>query len=219
MSLNFDAAREFVESASDIETLLEYAIKERASDNEKNRRLFLKLAVVSAVTKFQIFIENSLKEYHFRLTTSEKLNHELSINIRLNSLKIYSSEVLLHKKLANYETYNDEKLDEIINIIDQLRSYCTKETEVDENLKFETKFPLGKTGLEELIKLFRQINGVNIFEDPPFDINKLNEILGRRHAIIHEDSNPQITEETVLAYKLYLIEFVEYIDTYLSSNL
>ena len=40
--------------------------------------------------------------------------------------------------------------------------------------------------MDEIKKLFWQINGQkDIFNDSGFDADKLNEILGRRHAIIH----------------------------------
>ena len=219
MPFKFEVSTEFIDSVSDIDTLLNYAIKERDSENEKNRKLFLKLAIVSSVTKFQIFIENILKEFHFKVTNSEKKNDEINVNLRLNSLKIYLSEKLLHKKLENFEAYSEDKLEEIKSIATQVSIFCEKSSKIDQEFRFETKYPLGKTGLEELIKLFRQINGENIFENPPFDVNKLNEILGRRHAIIHEDSNPQITEETVTEYKIYLLSIIEYIDSYLGDNL
>ena len=72
MPFTFEATNEFAESIKDIEILVNYAIQERNSDNEKNRLLFLKLAVVSSVTKLQVFIESILKEYLYVITTSNK---------------------------------------------------------------------------------------------------------------------------------------------------
>lgn len=217
MPSTFEATNEFAESIKDIEILVNYAVQERDSDNEKNRLLFLKLAVVSSVTKLQVFIESILKEYLYVITTSNKKHGDLQLNLRLNAIRLFSSSQNILKKLENHESYSIEKLNEIKNIVVKTLALCNDNEVISEDLQLETKFPLGKTGLEELIKLFRQIDGKNIFESLPFDINRLNEILGKRHAIIHEDSNPQLTEEVVIQYRDYLVEFTSYIDQYLEE--
>lgn len=208
MSFEFDASKEFRKSLEDIETLRSYAINEGRNDNEKNRLLFLKLSVVSSVTKFQVFIESILKEFLYIIRTSDKKYGEIELHLRLNSIKLFTFNKVISKKLENHETYSESKLEEVREIVTRTLSFCNDRETISDELLLETKFPLGKTGLEELTKLFRQINGENIFDSPPFDINTLNEILGRRHAIIHEDSNSQLTEEVVIKYRDYLLEFI-----------
>ncbi|PVY40881.1 HEPN domain-containing protein [Pontibacter virosus] len=219
MPYRFDATIEFNNSVEDLVTLISYAIHERDSENEKNRLLFLKLTVVSSVTKFQVFIESILKEYVYLIQRSGKTNQEIQLNLRLNSIRLFSTKKIISKTLENHTAYSLDTLSEVREIAQRTLKLCDDAETVSEDLYFDTKFPLGKTGLEELIKLFRQINGVNIFANAPFDINKLNEILGRRHAIIHEDSNPQLTEEVVENYKSFLIEVTAYVDQYLAENL
>lgn len=217
MSLTFDSTTQFSESIKDIDTLINYAQIESQKNDEKNRLLFLKLAVVSTVTKFQVFIESVLKEYHYYIKNCGKKNSELQLNLRLNSLRIYSNNKEISKLLENYEKYNADKLNEIKEIANRSLLLCDDNQIISDDFFFETKYPLGKTGLDELTKLFRQIEGKNIFENISFDINKFNEILFRRHAIIHEDSNPQLTEAIVHQYKEYMIDFSSYIDGYLTS--
>lgn len=219
MPFNFEASEDFNRSVSHINTLINFAVEQRDSGNEENRMLFLKLAIVSAVTKFQVFIESILKEYHYELKNNQKQYHQISTHLRLNAIRLYTSDKIIHKSLENPETYTVEKLNEVRQIAEKTLSFCTDHEKINEDLQFETKFPLGKTGVGELNRLFRQVNGEDIFANPPFDINKLNEILGRRHAIIHEDSNPQITEDTVEKYRDYLMTVITYIDEYLEQHL
>ena len=221
MSLKkFEAEESFLKTINEIDILLKYAIKERDNENEGSRRLFLKLAIVASVTKFQIFIESILKEYLYLLKNSNRKNKDLNCHLRLNSLKLYFDKVKFDKELANHLTYDDIKLNEVRNNLKKLNNFCKDNRSVDDSLKFETKFPMGKQGLKELKKLFRQINGEDIFDnDKTFDINKLNEILGRRHAIIHEDTNPQITEKTIEEYRHFLINLIIYISDYLRKHI
>jgi len=232
MSLNFEASKDFQESITDIDTLLQFAIKEGEDKNWKNRNLFLKLAVVSVVTKFQVFVENLLNEYKDELKKSNKKYSEMPIHFRLNSIRMFiscgkSEDTLedlttyindkLEKKLKDPTAYTDDKLKEIKNKIEKILDFCKDDKIIDENIQFETKFPLGKTGTAELKKLFYQINGENIFEISLLD--KLNEILERRHAIVHQDKDQNITEETLREYKKYLLDMVEYLDAYLQKYL
>lgn len=218
MPFSFEATDDFNNSIKTINTLVKFAEDQGNLDNEENRILFLKLAIVSIVTKFQVYIEKVLKEYQYVLKTSNKNYKHISIHLRLNAIKIYTSEKIIHMTLENPETYSNNKLNEIRDISKKTLAFCDDNEIIDGALNFETKFPLGKTGLNELIKLFKQINGEDIFKSTTFDINRLNEILGKRHAIIHEDSNPQITESTVEKYRDYIKEVVKYIDHYLSLH-
>lgn len=219
MPFKFEASEDFNTSAAHINTLIQFAIGQRDEGNEENRMLFLKLAVVSAVTKFQVFIESILKEYHYELKDNQKQYNQVSTHLRLNAIRLFTSDKIIHKSLENPETYTVEKLNEIRQVSQRTLAFCTDNEIINEDLKFETKFPLGKTGVGELSKLFRQVNGEDIFANPPFDINKLNEILGRRHAIIHEDSNPQLTEDAVEKYRDYLLTVITYVDDYLDQHL
>ena len=58
MPYHYEATSEFMQSVSEVEKLTILA-----SSNDENRTLFLKLAVVSLVTKFQVFVEKALNEY------------------------------------------------------------------------------------------------------------------------------------------------------------
>jgi len=218
MPYKLDATSDFFQSIESIDTLIEFAEIEKNKENTNNRSLFLRLGVVTVVTKFQVFIENILKEFIFKLNNSGKQNKDLSIHFRLNNLKLYLKQINIEKKIENPNNYNANNLLEIQNYVNELQLY------IDDNLVninnfLNTKFPLGKTGKNELKDLFFQIEGKNIFDDASFDLNKMDEILRRRHDIIHEDKDMQLTELKLTEYKNFITNVVIFIDNYLFVNL
>ena len=92
MEYHFDATEDFLVRQSEIHILLDTA-------NEKNdeKDTFLKLAVVSLVTKFQVYVESILKEFLYRITSSEIKYNKLSIYMRLNSIRIGLNDNALAK--------------------------------------------------------------------------------------------------------------------------
>jgi hypothetical protein len=211
----FEATDDYFYSERKINTLIDFAIKESAEGNDENRLLFLKLGVVFLVTRFQVYIENVLDEFNFKLGTSEKRHRELPLHLRLTTIKIQNESISVQRQLENPDNYNEGKLLEIKNQIDLLNHLCNDDHLVDRESKIKSQFPLGRQGLNDLKYLFKQIEGIDIFENKGFDINKLNEILNIRHNIVHEDANPQLTEITLRDYKIFISTVVEYIDNYL----
>ena len=179
----------------------------------------MKLGVVLLVTRFQVYVERILEEFDFELKKSNKLNSELPLHLRLYSIKIHSEKKAIYNELKDPTAYNGEKLNSIKGIVNILNNFCDDTLTIHQDLKIETKFPLGKQGLNELKNLFKQIEGKDIFENASFDINKLNEILNRRHNIIHEDANDQLTELKVKEYKDFIALVVKHIDKYLKKTL
>jgi len=217
MRLRFDATKDFLNSLKNVDVLIKFAFKESNKNNENNRNLFLKLCLVLLVTRFQVFIEASLKEFDYKIKEVGKKNKRLPDYYRLNILKILTARKPIHKSLENPTTFTRSKLDSFSSQIEVIHSICKDETLIDDNFQMNTKFPLGKNGLNELIDLYKQIEGKDIFENPPFDVNKINEILSRRHNIVHEDKNQQLTEPVIESYKAFLKEVAIYIDGYLKT--
>lgn len=212
----FDATKDFVRSLNDIDTLLFFAEEEGKKGDDDSRKLFLKLGVVTSVTKFQVFIEAILEEFRYKLRTSNKVMKDFPLNLRLNCLRLKSEKYVLSNKL-NPQRFSPDLFSEIKNTINFYSKICNDNSIIDNDFKFSAKFPMGKSGLRELIKLFKQINGEDIFNTPAFDANKINEILLIRHGIIHDDSNPPLTEETINAYKIFLFDVVHHLDDYLEQ--
>jgi hypothetical protein len=216
MQFENEASTEFLTSLESVSILLAFSKKEEDKNNSNNRALFLKLSVVFLVTRFQVFVENILKEFESKLKERSLLVQRLPTHMKLNSLRILSSDFLLHKKLENIQAYSDEKYRFIGSHINTLRNHY-ESGPIDECIKINTAFPLGKTGSNELIQLFQQIEGQNIFDTVKVDINVLDGILLKRHLIIHQDRDPSLTDNEVLKYQDYLVNMCQYIDDYLTN--
>lgn len=219
MSYRFEATADLLVSLKSIDILRGFAKKEGDEGNNENRVLFLKLCVVYAVTRFQVFVENILDGFLYEIKLSKKKNKELPVHSRLSSIKILSSSYSLSKSLQNPENYQQDKLLGITQHISDLQELCENDKEVSAKFQIETKFPIGKTGTTELVSLFQQIEGKDIFTEPNIDIKKLDSILNIRCNIIHQDVNIQLTEVQIQDYKEYIEKLGLYIENYLSSVL
>ena len=219
MYYQFDATNDYFKSDNRVDILIKFAKQEGVWGHDENRNLFLKLGVVLIVTHFQVYVEKVLDEYHYQLKQSNKLNRQIPLYLRLQSLKLHIEQIKINSALENPKTYNQDKLNDIKTLINGLNGFCDDDGIVPANMEIIKKYPLGKQGLNELKLLFKQIEGKDIFENVKFDILKLNEILSRRHNIIHEDSNDQLTEVTVMNYKDFIAKVVKHINRYLDSNL
>lgn len=212
MSYHYEATSEFINSISEVETLTTLA-----SSNDENRALFLKLSVVSLVTKFQVFVEKVLDE--FRYSINGKLARELPLYMKMNAVKLSVLDNNALLGIKNHSDFSEEKKNKIVQYLDSISFILDDTKEIQESFMFRTKFPLGKTGKTELVNLLSQIDG-----DPsPFegfdkdDFNKLDSVLQTRHLIIHQDRFSG-TETTVKDSVEFLKNLVEYIDGYIFSK-
>lgn len=220
MSSHFESTADFFFSIKSIDILVKFAEKESELNHEENRTLFLKLAVVSTVTKLQVYIEKLLDEFLYKLKLVKKKNKDIPLHSRLVSLKLFSAQYSLLNKLENHTTYNEQKLNEIRHHILGLNEFCDDKKDIGSAFLLKTKFPLGKNGLNELKELFRQIEGnADIFATASFDIEELNALLNIRHNIVHQDQNPQLTELKVNGYKEFVQKIAVLVDSYLAQFL
>ena len=218
MEYHFDATEDFLVRQSEIHILLNTA-------NEKNDKkdTFLKLAVVSLVTKFQVYVESVLKEFLYYTTSSNIRYNKLSIYMRLNSIRIGLNDNAL-SKLSKHNKFDLDTSGKIKNYLESINYIIDENLVVDEKLKINTSFPLGRTGKGELLGLFKQIDGDdNIFRDKDtnediIDIDQLDSLLQTRHLIIHQDRFNQ-TENKIKEYINYLNEVVLFCDDYLNDKL
>lgn len=219
MSLNYDASKDFYLSLEDIDTLVGFASREETEDNQENRILFLKLAMVSMVTKFQVFIESVLPEFLFALRKAEIGYNKIPIHMLLNSLKIKTQDMMiLSKQLQNREAYKKELYKKIEKHLLSLNKHYSSNN-LDKEFNVKTRFPLGKTGKDDLIALFRQFEGKNIFEQKKVDIDKIDSIFLKRNLIVHQDRCDQLTEQDVLKDQHYLKALAKHIDQYLEKKM
>lgn len=213
MSYRYEATSDFESSISEANTLLELA-----NSDDNNRVLFLKLAIISAVTKFQVFVEKILDEFRYEL--NDKPSQNLSTYMKLNSLRISLSEGNSLIGLTKHNHFTEAKKNKIVQYLQSISYISDDNCLINDDFRFTTKFPLGRTGKNELINLLKQIDG----DENPFvkfgneRFDNLDSILQTRHNIIHQDRFNG-TETTVRESVDFLKDLVVYIDEYLSSKI
>lgn len=218
MEYHFDATGDFLMRQSEIHILLD-----TANEKIEEKDTFLKLAVVSLVTKFQVYIESVLKEFLYAITNNNVQYSKLSIYMRLNSIRIGLSDNAL-AKLSKHNKFDLDTSEKIKEYLESISYIVDENMVVDNKLKMKTSFPLGRTGKGELLDLFKQIDGDdNIFVDKQsneeiIDINQLDSLLQIRHLIIHQDRFTQ-TEKQIVGYIEYLNKVVLFCDNYLNDKL
>lgn len=212
MPYHYEATSEFIQSISEVEKLTALA-----SSDDENRSLFLKLAVVSLVTKFQVFVEKALDE--FRYTINGMKSGSLPLHMKMNAVRLSVLDGNPLLGMQNKIDFTEEKKNRIVSYLDSISFISDNNAEIDESFLFKTKFPLGKTGKGELVKLLSQIDGnQNPFESfDTDDFDKLDSVLQTRHLIVHQDRFTG-TETTVSDNVAFLKNLVEYIDGYLYSK-
>lgn len=213
MPYHYEATSDFQSSISEADTLLELA-----TSDDNNRVLFLKLATISAVTKFQVFVEKILEEFRYKL--NNKPSQSLSTYMKLNSLRLSLDEGNVLIGLTKHNHFTEEKKNSIVRYIQSI-SYITDDNYlINNDFQFATKYPLGRTGKKELVNLLKQIDG----DENPFAnfgnerFDNLDSVLQTRHNIIHQDRFSG-TETTVKESVDFLKDLVVYIDEYLSSKI
>ena len=212
MPLHYDATSDFHSAIAEVETLLTLA-----SSDDANRTLFLKLSMVSIVTKFQVFVEKILAEFRFQL--NDKSSGKLPTHLKMNSLRISLEKNHSLTGLDKHREYTEDKKENIVRYLNSISYISDDNVIINADLNFNTKYPLGKTGRKELVDLIRQIDG----NKEPFEnfgnekFEKLDSILLTRHAIIHQDRFNG-TDQTVRESVDFLKELADYIDEYLESK-
>ena len=210
MSFHYDATSEFTENVSEVETL-----KELSLSDEKNRVLFLKLATVSLVTKFQVFVENILREFKYQLNGVK--SSKLSRHIKMNALRMSLEDGNVLTGLKKHKNFTEDKKNGVVEYLKSISFISNGNVIITDSFKFSTKFPLGKTGKQELIELLKQIDGdsdpFSEYNSEKFDFEKLDSILQERHQIIHQDRFSG-TENTLGENIEFIKDLVTYIDKY-----
>jgi hypothetical protein len=156
MPYYLDATENFFHAIDSIDILIDFARKENNEGRIKNHDLFLNLSVVSLVTKFQVFVENSLEEFLYQIQKSNKTYQDLPLTLRLSSLKhLLDRSNILPNKLEQPQRYNQQILQQVISEFQKFNRICSDDIRIDNEFKFNTKFPMGKQGVNELIELYK----------------------------------------------------------------
>lgn len=206
------SSKDFNNTLKEITVLKNFALSENNSGNFENRSMFLKLCVVATVTKLQVFIEKILDEYKEKLKKKKIKYAKIPLHFRINSIKLNSIRYSISDKLENSGNFTLPKLIELNIELNKLLKHCEDNNIVSDEIDMKTKFPLGKTGKNEIIDLFKQFTGKDIFAENNFDINPVDSLLNMRHNIIHQDACPPLTESLIDQYLQFVKNLSEFID-------
>lgn len=140
MPYHYEATSEFVKSVSEVEKLTNLA-----SYDDENRTLFLKLAVVSLVTKFQVFVEKVLDEFRYNL--NGMTSGSLPLYMKMNAIRL---SVMDGNALIGIQKHHftEEKKTKIVNYLNSISFISDENAEIDESFRFKTKFPLERLAKE-----------------------------------------------------------------------
>lgn len=212
-TLRHTATKDFKASLKDISSLQLFAKKEEGAG--RSGELFLKLCIVILVTKFEVFVESILKEVQYSLRTSSGINCvDLHVYTRINSLRVAINEDKIVDKLNQRDSYDITKLGFMNTSFSKMVRISTDADRVSKEFCFEVAWPLGKHGKEELVKLFKQFEGKDIFSED--DLNQFNSLLSIRNHIVHQDASPSLITITDIKNKAqFVFKLSKKIDSYL----
>ena len=209
MPFHYESTMDFNNSISEVITLLNLS-----SSDENNREMFMKLAMVSLVTKFQVFVEKILEEFKYSLNTIP--SGKIPTYMKMNSLRLSMEKGNPLTRITSHRNFTEDKKNGIVLYLESIAFLSNDAYLINDEFMFNTKFPLGKTGKTELINLLKQIDGAT---DPFAQLgnekfSQLDSVLLNRHSIIHQDRFLG-TDHTVQDALSFLKDLVEYIDNYL----
>lgn len=214
-----DSTVQSLSSLNDIKFLLKQSESARDSGELTARNIYLKLSIVSLVSKLQVFVENTMNEYVYKLRANGILYSSRSDYNKCLLIKNIISSRLFENNLKNKQNYNSSFYAEIISEVNKLNLVISATSIVDENYIINTKFPLGKTGTNEIRDLIIQLEGVDIFDKYGIDLGLIDSLLNLRHNIIHQDINPGLTEFQVNGYVKMVKKIIHIINNYVYSKI
>ena len=216
MEFFFEATVDFSTSVCEIDRLLSYADCDESAD----RSMFLKLSVISLVTKFQVFIEAILCEYKFKIINSDRKAIEFPLYFRMNSLQQALVENNVFESITKHKNFTEEKLHPIRKFVADMNYVLNDDAVLADSLHLCTKFPLGRTGRNELINLLKQIDGdSSLFDKAPYlDLEIFDSLLQTRHRAVHQDVFSG-TAQVVESFKDFCCRLSIFIDSFLHERL
>ena len=226
MKSSFSCQDEFVSALSEVNILVRVA--ESNQNKPEEYTIFNKACLLFLVAKFEVFLENVVAEYAFRL---EKLRlpaiHFPEI-IKLHCARHLIDEQFL-VALENLKSSAAERLREL--------SCFWHSTHQLESIKIDNSFDYGTHGQNAITRLFARIGIEDIFKEcavyearellsegtesqRPVDIAAdVNSMTGIRNNILHNDATPNLTHWQIVAYRQHLILFADKLIELLGKSL
>jgi len=226
MSNSFSCYEEFISALSEVEILLKISEKHQKKPFEYS--IFNKACLLFLVAKLEVFLEEVISEYVFRIEQLELKSNQLPDIIKLSYSKYLIDKQFL-SALDNLKLSSIERLKEI--------SLLWYPEYLVNSIKIDNSFDYGKHGQSAILKLFSRIGIENIFELCPIferedslsnDIENatsidivadINSMTGIRNNILHADATPNLTHTQIHEYKDHLLLFADKLSQVLEKSI
>ena len=126
MPYHYEATSEFIQSISEVEKLTTLA-----PSDEENRTMFLKLAVVSLVTKFQVFVEKALEEFRYSINGTKSSNLPLYMKMNAVRLSVLNGNPLL--SMQSQKVFTEEKKNRLVSYLDSISFISDDNAEINDS--------------------------------------------------------------------------------------
>lgn len=204
-----ESINHFKSSLGEIDILLTYA-KENESDIPKYQ-LFNKAAIVLLSTKFEVFLEEFIDEHSLRILNGHT-NMTLPKPLKDEYATRASELILSEKKTATRDKY----LQALVAL------YNDSEHEIGHIslIRPSLKFNYGKHGQKEIERMYK-CHGLKEFIESSTVKSMLmmiNSLTAIRNNVVHQDSTPTITYQTVNSHKDNLLAFADALENEIESN-
>jgi len=212
MASSFPCHDEFIYALHEVDILLKIAEGHQKKPLEYGT--FNKACLLFLVAKLEVFLEEVVSEYAFRIEQLELPSERFPDIIKLHCSKYLIDEQFL-TALDNLKTSSIERLKEI--------SLLWHSGHQINSIKIDNSFDYGKHGQNAILKLFSRIGIEDIFEICPiYEIEEslseepetaqmidivadINSMTGIRNNILHTDATPNLTHSQILEYKKHLV--------------
>lgn len=226
MVSTFICQDEFIAALKEVEILISVAEAHQKKPIEYS--IFNKACLLFLVAKFEVFLEEAVTEYIFKLEKMKLPTTHIPEIIKLHSAKHLINEQFL-SSLENRKPSAIARLKEL--------SLLWNTSHILETIKIDSSFDYGKHGQNAISKLFARIGIDDIFKECviyetqeslsedtmtslPIDVaTDVNSMTGIRNNILHTDATPNLTHWQILEYTKHLILFANKLVTVLDASL
>ena len=214
MASTFSCHDEFISALYEVDILLKVA--EGHQKKPLEYATFNKACLLFLVAKLEVFLEEVVSEYAFRIEQLKLPSECFPDIIKLHCSKYLIDEQFLNA-LDNLKTSSIETLEEI--------SLLWRSGHHINSVKIDNSFDYGKHGQNAILKLFSRIGIEDIFEICPIYeteeslsddlettqmidiVADINSMTGIRNNILHSDATPNLTHFQILEYKKHFLKY------------
>lgn len=226
MSDSFSCQEDFVSALTEVDILVRVAESHQNKPDEY--AIFNKACLLFLVAKFEVFLENAVAEYTFRLGKLRLPAMHFPEVIKLHCARYLIDDQFL-AALENLKPSAAERLQEL--------TLLWHSTHQLDSIKIDKSFDYGTHGQNAITRLFARIGIEDIFEvcavyesreslseeieiQSPVDIAAdINSMTGIRNNILHNDATPNLTHWQILEYRQHLILFANKLVELLGESL